>query len=346
MFSTGSHHSSDRHQRRGTPLPDPRDSRVADLGTVSLPVTYNGGRPDKHFIELPAPEFLAFDIDGVLANAPDFLEHAIQIFLLSYDIPKWTAELRVARAAGKDLWQYTREALRGRGITLTEKELSDQLWFIENNTLREERDKVIVSVSALEWLRDQCTVIIWTNRAQEHADEFVNRYLPGMFHGVFGQTEMGILKPRPHGIMRAKRDLGLRGPGFMVGDQVGDMKAAENATLAGLEMHGIGILSPTNGWNRVPDRNLRRTGGARCVFPSANHLLKDIAHNVDPSRYITIKGELDAFEEVRRECAPLETPEFVEYAMANDLEPPRWVHSHFPDYCFPPRPPELDEVWI
>lgn len=344
MYTTESHHS-DRHQRKGIFVPEPRDSCVADLDTVSLPVTYNGGRPDKHFIELPAPEFLAFDIDGVLANAPDFLEHAIQIFLLSYDIPKWTAELRVARAAGKDLWQYTREAIRAKGITLTEKELSDQLWFIENNTLREERDRVIVSISALEWLKDQCAVIIWTNRVQEHAEEFVDRYLPGMFHGVFGQVELGLLKPRPHGVLRAKRDLNLRGPGFMVGDQVGDMRAAGNATLAGLEMHGIGILSPSNGWNKVSDRNLRRTGGASCVFPSANHFLKDIAHNVDPSRYTSIKAELDAFEEVRRECAPLETPEFIEYAMEHHLEPPRWISARFPDFCFPPPHPRLGDVW-
>lgn len=292
---------------------------------ILIPVSYNKSKPgeDKPHIKIPAPDFVAIDLDGVVANKIDFNEHVAQVFLLRRGIPVWTKTLRELRDQGEDLWTFAKEQAWKAGDLGDDRTLSEELRVIERYHLEEERNHVIVDYDSLRWLRTHVPLIAWTNRRQVDAESFIsNSGLADCFDGVFGQIEDGRTKPYPDGLIRAQKELGLGKCGIMVGDSVTDLGIlAYNALFHGFNINPVGILAPSHGFNQLLEDRLF-AAGAVSVMPSLMHLVKDVANLIHEDYYWLVKWSLKELDRHRFPAKPSETNDFVRYALLNNLTPP------------------------
>ena len=293
---------------------------------ILIPVSYNRSKPDeeKQHISIPAPNFVAIDLDGVVANKIDFNEHVAQVFLIRRGIPVWTKTLRELRDQGVDLWTYAKEQAWKAGDLGDDRTLSEELRIIEKYELEEERNHVIVDYDSLRWLRTHVPLIAWTNRKQADAESFIaNSGLAGCFDGVYGQIEDGRTKPYPDGLIRAQKELGFGKCGLMVGDSVTDLGAlADSALLHGFNIYPVGILAPSHGFNELLENRLF-AAGAVAVMPSLMHLVKDMAHLIHEDYYWLVKWSLKELSQYRFPAKPSEADEFVRFALLHGLTPPK-----------------------
>lgn len=271
----------------------------------------------------PRVEFFAIDLDGPLANAPDYAEHTAQIFLLRYDILATVAWLRERKNEGADLWKIAKDlaSITSRGRYFDDREMSNQLMSIESIDLRESRDTAVVSKDAFNWFCRQRPAFVWTNRERNEAYDFLSKNsLDSSLLEVYGYEEGVKKKPHPDLLLRAKEELRLGDSGLMVGDSPTDLDVlAKHALPHRIELFTGGILPSPHGFNLVLERRLRECG-AQFVHPSLNHTIKDVALHTHTDLYQLVKWEISGFDEFRFPKDPIESEPFAQRLQELGLE--------------------------
>ena len=308
------------------------DSEPGDLsGGFNVRLSYNDPDLAKVCIKTPPVDFIAFDLDGPLANAPDFAEQTAQIFLLRFQILASVEWLRARKDEGHDLWAVAKGLAKRspEGRFYSDESLSEQLRDIERIELGEQRNTVVVSKDAFCWFSSRVPVIVCTNREQDEAIDFVSKNsLDGNLAGVYGKSKTLKKKPDPDMLIKAREELNLGPNGIMVGDSSTDLgPLAARAEPHGINLFSGGILPSPHGYNLKLELRLK-SHGAKFVHPSANHFIKDAGEHIDDDFYRLLKWEIDLFNGFRQPSPPNDTILFL--AKLNELgleEVPGGLHK-------------------
>ena len=264
--------------------------------------SYNDPNLAGECFKTPRVDFIAFDLDGPLANAPDFGEHTAQLFLLRFDILASVEWLRQRKDEGHDLWGVAKGLAKRSpyGRMYSDRDLSEQLRQIERIDLRESRDTLVVSKDAFNWLGSHLPVIINTNRDENEAYDFASKHsLDVCIAGIYGKTDNVKTKPDPDMLLLARSEIKFGPDGIMVGDSPTDLgPLAARAREHGINLFSGGILPSPHGFNITLERKLTEHG-AKFVHPSANHFIKDAAEHLHPDLYTLMKWEINSFDEFR-----------------------------------------------
>ena len=277
-------------------------------------LSYNDPDLANERIKTPPVDFIAFDLDGPLANAPDFAEQTAQIFLLRFQILATVEWLRARKDEGHDLWAVAKGLAKRSpdGRFFSDEALSEQLRDIERIDLADLRNTVVVSKDAFSWFSSRVPVVVCTNREENDAIDFMSKSaLDSNLAGVYGKTKILKKKPDPDMLLKAREDLNLGSNGIMVGDSSTDLgPLAERAKVHDMNLFSGGILPSPHGYNLKLERRLK-DHGANFVHPSANHFIKDAGEHIDPDFYQLVKWEIGLFNEFRNPTPPIDSSAFT-----------------------------------
>ena len=315
-------------------LSDHEIARTEEIKPSNILIRGSYNQNLEELVELPLPDFICFDVDGVLANSVDFQEHTVQLFLTNYGFFYPTELLRKLKDTGYDLWDFAIEKARttDRGDGLKSEEFRNELFRIERNDLNEERNTLVVDYDALSFINSKIPTIGLTNRWKEDLDDFMRQNrLDRAVSGVFGRESDINKKPAADLLVKACKEVAelqeaiklatseKRAPCcYMIGDSVTDLQPfADNAARVGIKVIPIAILPPGHGYNLNLEYTLAKRACA--VYPSANHLFKDIALNFHPDFYGLIKMSLSEYARFREPKPANETAHFCNLTQGLNL---------------------------
>lgn len=256
----------------------------------TLRTSYNRQRPEARFCGQFA---LGFDVDGVFLNDVNYHELTAQVLCHRYKVDIDLHQVRQAREEGLDLWSFAKEKVWTRA-SVSETELERQLRDIESYAHGSLRDRVLICPEARDYLQSiPVKIFAATNRHHDSClagimEIGVDRLLSNMFCKSDGHR----IKPNADMLVSARDKLAIDSEAIIFIDDstVNQRPLALNAERAGIRVINIGVLPPGYGWSHRLEDSLF-DAGAVAVFPSVNHLIKDLAKNMF--------GDVEAYERIK-----------------------------------------------
>lgn len=245
---------------------------------------------------------LGLDMDGVLCNHLNYHELVAQTLCVRCGTNISMAEIVAARERSEDLWYFAMKKVwerfdikPGDNVRgLTESNLREALRRIEKYDHGSLRDGLLICPEAREFLETMPILpFVATNRQEEAALEgMVELGISRLENNWFCQVGQLRTKPNEDMIIRAVEELGVpKDATIIFADDSGYLgELQRNVAHAGWRLIPVGILPPGYGKSKQMERALLENG-AEAVYPSLNHLLKDLARYAlgDMENYTRIK---------------------------------------------------------
>ena len=210
------------------------------------------------------PDALLFDMDGVLADVSQSYRQAILATAESYGVTLQTAEVTVAKIAGKSNndWHLTRRLLAERGVDAPLDEVTRRFEALYQGTpeapgLRE-KERLLIGKEVLTALASRVKLGVVTGRPRSDAERFLREKGIEELIPAVVCMEDAPLKPSPDPVRLAMERLGAR-RAWMVGDTADDVAAARAAGLVPL-----GVVAPGDSVEGAAEK-LTAAGAARVL---------------------------------------------------------------------------------
>ena len=189
--------------------------------------------------DVPAPDALLFDLDGVLANVAESYRACILETAATFGAVVTAAHIEEAKRAGNanNDWILTRRLLLARGIEADLDEVTKRFQLLyagsaSGNGYRD-RESLFLDSAAFDRLGRRFPLAVVTGRPRADAAYFLKRFgLESRFACVVAMEDAPA-KPDPAGVRAAACRLGARRP-WMIGDTPDDMRAASGAGAVGI----------------------------------------------------------------------------------------------------------------
>ncbi len=190
-------------------------------------------------LQLPKPDAIVFDLDGVLADVRGSYRECIirTADVFGCTLPNKMISAAKERGEANNDWELTRDLLAGEGISAKLEAVTDvfQEFYLgtDNSPGLRLTERLLIERDFLSALAQHFQLAVVTGRPRDEATWFLRRFrIAGFFKCLIG-LEDALEKPDPEGVQKAILELGAA-DAWMVGDTPDDLIAARGANAVPL----------------------------------------------------------------------------------------------------------------
>ncbi|MEO0478296.1 MAG: aminotransferase class I/II-fold pyridoxal phosphate-dependent enzyme [Planctomycetota bacterium] len=211
------------------------------------------------------PEAILFDLDGVLADVSQSYRRAIRETARQFGVEVTDREIAARKAQGNanDDWELTRSLLSARGVDASLDEVVRCFESIYqgdgDRPGTRETERLCVSISVLQRLRESFRIAIVTGRPRADAERFLELFGLRSLFEVCICREDAPLKPDPAPVRLAMDRLRVS-RAWMLGDTPDDLRSARGASVV-----PIGVIAPGSEEASEQKAVLQSAGAARVL---------------------------------------------------------------------------------
>lgn len=209
--------------------------------------------------DLPNPDALLFDLDGVLADVRESYRRAMVGAAAAFGVTLTSDEISAAKAEGdaNNDWILTRRLLGRRGVDVSLEAVTERFEALYQGGLWR-RERLLVPAERIGRLAARRPLGVVTGRPRGDAERFLDHFELAAFFSASVCMHEATAKPDPAPVRLCLDRLGA-GRAWMLGDTPDDIRAAIGAGVTAL-----GVVAP----GEDSRETLLRAGAARIVDPN------------------------------------------------------------------------------